>query len=220
MSTSKRRNFFLSSAFALLVLASCGGSTSSNGPDTTVPKTTVPEKADPALVQSVTDVILPVLAEKGEVNRNCISSILSNMPASEITALGDSTSPEMARFLSNSSMCISTTTLPPTFETLDSRTLKVYAKNASSETGRRIRIYGKVGYFITLVYEKSQTEFKALVYPTASARSSSSDSVRVTISGGDAARNFVEGDRFVCDCSITGIFEGEMLLEAVSLRNE
>jgi hypothetical protein len=110
MSTSNRRNLFLSSAFALLMLASCGGSASSNGPDTTVP-----EKADPALVQSITDGIVPILAEKGEVNRSCVSSILSSMPSSEITALSDSASPEMAGFLTDASKCItvSTTTIDP-----------------------------------------------------------------------------------------------------------
>ncbi len=142
------------------------------------------------------------------------------MSASEISALTDSASPEMTHLISDSSKCVTATTVPLTYETVDIRTLKIYAKNADSETGRRIRVYGKVGYFITLVYETSKTDFKALVYPTASARSSSSDSVRVTISGGDFARNFVEGDRFVCDCTINGIYNGDMLLTAESLRNE
>jgi hypothetical protein len=220
MSNPAKFKRFLIFSCTLVVLASCGGSSGSGSPDSTVPKTTVEEKADSELVQSLADVLLPALADKGEVNRACLVSILSNMSNSEVSALTDSASPEMVQFMSNASKCVATTTLPPTYETVDIRTLKLYAKNAESETGRRIRIYGKVGYFITLAYQKSQTEFKALVYPTASARSSSSDSIRVTISGGDYARNFVEGDLFVCDCSVNGLFEGDMLLTAEALRNE
>ena len=96
-------------------LVSCGGSTSSNGPDTTVP-----DKADPELVQAITDGIVPILAEKGEVNRTCVSSILSNMPSSEITALSDSASPEMNSLLTNAAKCvIATTTIPVARYTID-----------------------------------------------------------------------------------------------------
>jgi hypothetical protein len=110
MSNSNRRNLFLSSTCALLLLTSCGGSRSSNES-----VTTVAEKADPALVQSIIEGIVPILAEKGEVNRSCVSSILQDMPPSDISALADSASPEMAGLLADLSQCVTapTTTLDP-----------------------------------------------------------------------------------------------------------
>lgn len=109
MALSHRQTTFLSTfVISCLLLSSCGGSSSSNNSTTTVA-----EKADPALVQAITDGIVPILSEKGEVNRGCVSSILSNMPPSEITALADSASPEMASFLTNATKCVTATTTIP-----------------------------------------------------------------------------------------------------------